>query len=128
MNPALQALVEYHQDKLPFFRLISFPDQLFYIKNIYFFQIWSPADRQSLLSSLARLLPQPGCTVDIVRAFRPLALDIVHRAEHGLSRTQRTHIEHQRFCVALSKVVGIHTDVLRFVSFYNIHEYTIKKN
>ncbi|CAI9588325.1 unnamed protein product, partial [Staurois parvus] len=82
-------------------------------------QIWTPQDRESLLSSLAQLLLDKECTLLIGRQLRPLLLDLLERnAESIKSGNQVNHDLHERLCVAMSKLVTRHPDVLPFALQY----------
>ncbi len=87
--------------------------------NMIHLQIWSPKDRQELMQSLARLLLHQDCTLDISHAFRGLLLDLVIRAKHSLkqSHSHDGNQSHQRFCVALSKLLPSAPELKGLVSF-----------
>ncbi|XP_066468783.1 midasin [Tiliqua scincoides] len=82
-------------------------------------QIWSQQDRQCILSALARLLLDKECTLLIGRQFRPILLDLLERnAEVIKSGGQINHDLHERLCVALSRLIGDHPDVMPFALRY----------
>nr|DBA26506.1 TPA: hypothetical protein GDO54_010752 [Pyxicephalus adspersus] len=82
-------------------------------------QIWTPQDRESLLSILAQLLLDKECTLLIGRQLRPLLLDLLERnAESIKAGSQVNHDLHERLCVAMSKLVISHPDVLPFALRY----------
>ncbi|KAL8186259.1 UNVERIFIED_CONTAM: AAA ATPase midasin [Gekko kuhli] len=76
-------------------------------------QVWNQQDRQCILSALAHLLLDKECTLLISRQFRPILLDLLERnAEVIKSSGQINHDLHERFCVAMSKLIGDHPDVM----------------
>ncbi|XP_068087248.1 midasin [Hyperolius riggenbachi] len=78
-------------------------------------QIWTPQDRESLLTILAQLLLDKECTLLIGRQLRPLLLDLLERnAECIKAGGQVNHDLHERLCVAMSRLVASHPDVLPF--------------
>lgn len=81
-------------------------------------QIWSPQDRQALLQSLASLLLHANCTVDVAAAFPGLILDLLHRAKDLVEdRNGKVDwVQHQRLCIALSKIVHISSDARWWVN------------
>ncbi|XP_042318311.1 midasin isoform X2 [Sceloporus undulatus] len=82
-------------------------------------QIWSPQDRQCILSALAQLLLDKECTRLIGRQFRPILLDLLERnAEIIKSSGQINHDLHERLCVAMSKLIDDHPDVKAFALRY----------
>lgn len=82
-------------------------------------QIWTPQDRECLLSCLAQLLLDKDCTLLIGRQLRPLLLDLLERnAESIKAGSQVNHDLHERLCVAMSKLVTSHPDVLPFALQY----------
>ncbi|XP_061479315.1 midasin isoform X2 [Rhineura floridana] len=82
-------------------------------------QIWSQQDRQCILSALAQLLLDKESTLLIGRQFRPILLDLLERnAEIIKSSGQINHDIHERLCVAMSKVIGDHPDVMPFALRY----------
>ncbi|KAJ7341746.1 hypothetical protein JRQ81_006597 [Phrynocephalus forsythii] len=82
-------------------------------------QIWSPQDRQCILSALAQLLLDKECTLLIGRQLRPILLDLLERnAEIIKSSGQINHDLHERLCVAMSKLIGDHPDVMPFALRY----------
>ncbi|MEE6475824.1 hypothetical protein FKM82_010868 [Ascaphus truei] len=82
-------------------------------------QIWSPQDRQAILTTLAHLLLDKECTLLIGRQLRPLLLDLLERnAESIKTGAQINHDLHERLCVAMSRLVNIHPDVLPFALRY----------
>ena len=75
-------------------------------------QIWSQQDRQSILGSLAGLLLEKDYTLLIARHLRPLVLDLLERNAQRVKASARiNHDLHERLCVALSKLLGVHPDV-----------------
>lgn len=77
------------------------------------FQIWSHQDRQCILTALAQLLLDKECTLLIGRQLRPILLDLLERnAETIKSCGQINHDLHERLCVAMSKLIGDHPDVM----------------
>ncbi|XP_077160450.1 midasin isoform X2 [Paroedura picta] len=82
-------------------------------------QIWNQQDRQCILNALAQLLLDKECTLLITRQFRPILLDLLERnAEVIKSSGQINHDLHERFCVAMSKLIGDHPDVMPFALRY----------
>ncbi|KAF7254597.1 Midasin [Varanus komodoensis] len=82
-------------------------------------QIWSQQDRQCILSALAQLLVDKEYTLLIGRQFRPIVLDLLERnAEIIKSSGQINHDLHERLCVAMSKLIGDHHDVMPFALRY----------
>ncbi|XP_055981327.1 midasin [Sorex fumeus] len=82
-------------------------------------QVWTPQDRQSILSVLAQLLLDKDCTVLVARQLRPLLLDLLERnAEAIKAGGQVNHDLHERLCVSMSKLLGSHPDVLPFALRY----------
>ncbi|KAM3931945.1 midasin [Leptodactylus fuscus] len=82
-------------------------------------QIWTPQDRESILSMLAQLLLDKECTLLIGRQLRPLLLDLLERnAECIKAGGQVNHDLHERLCVAMSRLVPSHSDVLPFALRY----------
>ncbi|XP_062980947.1 midasin [Elgaria multicarinata webbii] len=82
-------------------------------------QIWSQQDRQCILRALAQLLLDKECTLLIGRQFRPILLDLLERnAEIIKSSGQINHDIHERLCVAMSKLIGDHPDVMPFALRY----------
>ncbi|XP_060119521.1 midasin-like [Heteronotia binoei] len=82
-------------------------------------QVWNQQDRQCILSVLAQLLLDKECTLLISRQFRPILLDLLERnAEVIKSSGQINHDLHERFCVAMSKLIGDHPDVMPFTLRY----------
>ncbi|XP_072559009.1 midasin isoform X3 [Paramormyrops kingsleyae] len=82
-------------------------------------QIWSQQDRQSILTSLAKLLLEKDYTLLIARHLRPLVLDLLERnAERIKVEGRINHDQHERFCVALSKLLGICPDAQLFAARY----------
>ena len=76
--------------------------------SVFIIQIWTPGDRQALLDRLSVLLVQPVCTLDIGQAFRGLQLDLLHRAEAQVYHNgQLQFLQHQKFCIALSKTLTL---------------------
>ncbi|KAM6185923.1 midasin [Rhynchocyon petersi] len=82
-------------------------------------QLWTPQDRQCILSTLAQLLLDKDCTLLIGRQLRPLLLDLLERnAEAIKAGGQVNHDLHERFCVSMSRLIGNHPDVLPFALKY----------
>ncbi|XP_040284697.1 midasin isoform X1 [Bufo bufo] len=82
-------------------------------------QIWTPQDRESILSLLAQLLLDKECTLLIGRQLRPLLLDLLERnGECIKAGGQVNHDLHERLCVAMSKLVASHPDALPFALRY----------
>ncbi|KAG8524470.1 Midasin, partial [Galemys pyrenaicus] len=82
-------------------------------------QVWTPQDRQCILSTLAQLLLDKDCTVLVGRQLRPLLLDLLERnAEAIKAGGQFNHDLHERLCVSMSKLIGNHPDVLPFALRY----------
>uniref|UniRef100_A0A8D2KWR3 Midasin n=1 Tax=Varanus komodoensis TaxID=61221 RepID=A0A8D2KWR3_VARKO len=85
----------------------------------HFIMIWSQQDRQCILSALAQLLVDKEYTLLIGRQFRPIVLDLLERnAEIIKSSGQINHDLHERLCVAMSKLIGDHHDVMPFALRY----------
>lgn len=67
------------------------------------------------MSMLAQLLLDKECTLLIGRQLRPLLLDLLERnAECIKAGGQVNHDLHERLCVAMSRLVSSHPDVLPF--------------
>ncbi|XP_054990862.1 midasin [Sorex araneus] len=82
-------------------------------------QVWTPQDRQCILSVLAQLLLDKDCTMLVARQLRPLLLDLLERnAEAIKAGGQVNHDLHERLCVSMSKLLGSHPDVLPFALRY----------
>ncbi|XP_014736917.1 PREDICTED: midasin-like, partial [Sturnus vulgaris] len=82
-------------------------------------QVWTQQDRQCILNTLAQLLLDKECTVLIGRQVRPILLDLLERnAEAIKAGGQINHDRHERLCVAMSKLVADHPDVLPFALRY----------
>ncbi|KAM9562699.1 midasin isoform 4-T5 [Guaruba guarouba] len=82
-------------------------------------QIWTRQDRQFILDALAQLLLDKECTLLIGRQVRPILLDLLERnAEAIKAGGQINHDQHERLCVAMSKLVADHPDVLPFALRY----------
>ncbi|KFV78000.1 Midasin, partial [Struthio camelus australis] len=82
-------------------------------------QIWTQQDRQCILDTLAQLLLDKECTVLIGRQVRPVLLDLLERnAEAIKAGGQINHDLHERLCVAMSKLIADHPDVLPFALRY----------
>ncbi|KAM5286744.1 midasin isoform 2-T2 [Hipposideros larvatus] len=82
-------------------------------------QVWTPQDRQCILSTLAQLLLDKDCTVLVGRQLRPILLDLLERnAEAIKAGGQVNHDLHERLCVSMSKLIGSHPDVLPFALRY----------
>uniref|UniRef100_A0A663LMR5 Midasin n=1 Tax=Athene cunicularia TaxID=194338 RepID=A0A663LMR5_ATHCN len=89
--------------------------ELFLVKSI----IWTQQDRQCILDTLAQLLLDKECTLLIGRQVRPILLDLLERnAESIKAGGQINHDRHERLCVAMSKLVADHPDVLPFALRY----------
>ncbi|XP_008936093.1 PREDICTED: midasin, partial [Merops nubicus] len=81
--------------------------------------VWTQQDRQCILDTLAQLLLDKECTLLIGRQVRPLLLDLLERnAEAIKAGGQVNHDRHERLCVAMSKLVADHPDVLPFALRY----------
>uniref|UniRef100_A0A672UXN9 Midasin n=1 Tax=Strigops habroptila TaxID=2489341 RepID=A0A672UXN9_STRHB len=81
--------------------------------------IWTQQDRQCILDALAQLLLDKECTLLIGRQVRPILLDLLERnAEAIKADGQINHDRHERLCVAMSKLVADHPDVLPFALRY----------
>uniref|UniRef100_A0A8C0BET6 Midasin n=1 Tax=Buteo japonicus TaxID=224669 RepID=A0A8C0BET6_9AVES len=81
--------------------------------------IWTQQDRQCILDTLAQLLLDKECTLLIGRQVRPILLDLLERnAEAIKTGGQINHDRHERLCVAMSKLVTDHPDVLPFALRY----------
>uniref|UniRef100_A0A663DUU3 Midasin n=1 Tax=Aquila chrysaetos chrysaetos TaxID=223781 RepID=A0A663DUU3_AQUCH len=88
-----------------------------YMLNIT--EIWTQQDRQCILDTLAQLLLDKECTLLIGRQVRPILLDLLERnAEAIKTGGQINHDRHERLCVAMSKLVADHPDVLPFALRY----------
>ncbi|XP_054829779.1 midasin [Eublepharis macularius] len=82
-------------------------------------QVWNRQDRQCILNALGQLLLDKECTLLISRQFRPILLDLLERnAEVIKSGGQINYDLHERFCVAMSKLIGDHPDVMPFAMRY----------
>ncbi|XP_056422084.1 midasin [Hyla sarda] len=82
-------------------------------------QIWTPQDRESILNILTQLLLDKECTLLIGRQLRPLLLNLLERnAECIKAGGQVNHDLHERLCVAMSRLVASHPDVLPFAVRY----------
>ncbi|XP_073531808.1 midasin [Phyllobates terribilis] len=82
-------------------------------------QVWTPQDRESILTTLAQLLLDKEYTLFIGRQLRPLLLDLLERnAECIKAGGQVNHDLHERLCVAMSRLVATHPDVLPFALRY----------
>ncbi|XP_037374649.1 midasin [Talpa occidentalis] len=82
-------------------------------------QVWTPQDRQCILSTLAQLLLDKDCTILVGRQLRPILLDLLERnAEAIKAGGQVNHDLHERLCVSMSKLIGNHPDVLPFALRY----------
>ncbi|KAL4649045.1 midasin isoform X1 [Arapaima gigas] len=82
-------------------------------------QIWSQQDRQAILTCLAKLLLEKDYTLLIARHFRPLILDLLERNAERIKVDGRiNHDQHERLCVALSKLLSINPDAQLFASRY----------
>ncbi|XP_066850638.1 midasin isoform X2 [Anser cygnoides] len=80
---------------------------------------WTQQDRQCILDTLAQLLLDKECTLLIGRQLRPILLDLLERnAEAIKAGGQINHDRHERLCVAMSKLVADHPDVLPFALRY----------
>uniref|UniRef100_A0A8C0IUI7 Midasin n=1 Tax=Chelonoidis abingdonii TaxID=106734 RepID=A0A8C0IUI7_CHEAB len=84
-----------------------------------FYLIWTRQDRQCILNALAQLLVDKECTLLIGRQFRPILLDLLERNAEAINAGgQINHDLHERLCVAMSKLIGDHPDVLPFALRY----------
>uniref|UniRef100_A0A8C0HJP3 Midasin n=1 Tax=Chelonoidis abingdonii TaxID=106734 RepID=A0A8C0HJP3_CHEAB len=82
-------------------------------------EIWTRQDRQCILNALAQLLVDKECTLLIGRQFRPILLDLLERNAEAINAGgQINHDLHERLCVAMSKLIGDHPDVLPFALRY----------
>ncbi|NXY90027.1 MDN1 protein, partial [Alcedo cyanopectus] len=83
-------------------------------------QLWTPQDRQCILDTLAQLLLDKECTLLIGRQLRPILLDLLERNAEAIRAAggQINHDRHERLCVAMSKLVADHPDVLPFALRY----------
>ncbi|XP_044531325.1 midasin [Gracilinanus agilis] len=82
-------------------------------------QVWTQQDRQSILSTLSQLLLDKECTVLIGRQLRPIVLDLLERNREAIQAGgQINHDLHERLCVAMSKLISSHPDVLPFALRY----------
>lgn len=82
-----------------------------------FSQVWTPQDRQCVLSTLAQLLLDKDCTVLVGRQLRPLLLDLLERNADAIKAGgQVNHDLHERLCVSMSKLIGNHPDILPWVT------------
>ncbi|XP_028903180.1 midasin isoform X2 [Ornithorhynchus anatinus] len=82
-------------------------------------RVWTQQDRQCLLNTLAHLLLDKECTILISRQLRPLLLDLLERnAETIKAGGLLNHDLHERLCVAMSKLINNHPDVLPFALKY----------
>ncbi|CAL8311820.1 unnamed protein product [Lota lota] len=82
-------------------------------------QIWNQQDRQCILGCLAQLLLEKDYTLLVARHLRPLVLDLLERnAERVKAGGRINHDLHERLCVSLSKLLGIHPDVQAFAARY----------
>uniref|UniRef100_A0A669QDJ1 Midasin n=1 Tax=Phasianus colchicus TaxID=9054 RepID=A0A669QDJ1_PHACC len=80
---------------------------------------WTQQDRQCILDTLALLLLDKECTLLIGRQLRPVLLDLLERNAIAIKAGgQINHDRHERLCVAMSKLVGDHPDVLPFALRY----------
>ncbi|XP_063773055.1 midasin [Pseudophryne corroboree] len=80
-------------------------------------QIWTPQDRESILKILAQLVLDKECTLLIGRQLRPLLLDLFERNAECM-KVGVNHDLHERLCVAMSRLVTSHPDVLPFALRY----------
>ncbi|KAM4771043.1 midasin [Rhinophrynus dorsalis] len=82
-------------------------------------QIWTPQDREAILNILAQLLVDKECTLMIGRQLRPLLLELLERNVESIrAGGQINHDLHERLCVAMSKLISSHPDVLPFALKY----------
>ncbi|XP_031820381.1 midasin [Sarcophilus harrisii] len=82
-------------------------------------QTWTRQDRQCILSTLSQLLLDKECTVVIGRQLRPILLDLLERNREAIQAGgQINHDLHERLCVAMSKLISSHPDVLPFALRY----------
>ncbi|XP_014636596.1 PREDICTED: midasin [Ceratotherium simum simum] len=82
-------------------------------------QVWTPQDRQCILSTLAQLLLDKDCTMLVGRQLRPLLLDLLERNAEAIKAGGQVNRDlHERLCVSMSKLIGHHPDVLPFALRY----------
>nr|XP_033792626.1 midasin isoform X2 [Geotrypetes seraphini] len=82
-------------------------------------QMWMTQDHQCILGALAQLLLDKEYTLLIGRQLRPLLLDLLQRNADAIKAgSQINHDLHERLCVAMSKLIGSHPDVLPFALQY----------
>ncbi|XP_070405869.1 midasin isoform X3 [Nothobranchius furzeri] len=82
-------------------------------------QIWNQQDRQSILEILAHLLIEKDYTLLVARHVRPLILDLLVRNVAKIKAGGGFHHDfHERFCVALSKLLSISPDAHVFAARY----------
>uniref|UniRef100_A0A669QKR3 Midasin n=1 Tax=Phasianus colchicus TaxID=9054 RepID=A0A669QKR3_PHACC len=87
--------------------------------SLFIITTWTQQDRQCILDTLALLLLDKECTLLIGRQLRPVLLDLLERNAIAIKAGgQINHDRHERLCVAMSKLVGDHPDVLPFALRY----------
>uniref|UniRef100_A0A8D2MF30 Midasin n=1 Tax=Zonotrichia albicollis TaxID=44394 RepID=A0A8D2MF30_ZONAL len=88
-------------------------------ENLRYFLVWTQQDRQCILNTFAQLLLDKECTLLIGRQLRPILLDLLERnAEAIKAGGQINHDRHERLCVAMSKLLADHPDVMPFALRY----------
>ncbi|XP_043927744.1 midasin [Protopterus annectens] len=81
--------------------------------------VWTLEDRQCILGTFAQLLLDKECTLHIGRHLRTLLLDLLERnVETIKANGQISHDLHERLCVAMSKLIDLHPDVVPFALRY----------
>ena len=78
--------------------------------------MWSPSDRESILGHLSELLLSPGSTKDIIIHFQVIVLELILRAKKQILTSNgkiKSYQDHQRFCIALSKVLQLCPEMSR---------------
>ena len=82
------------------------PTPIFQTVSIFIFQIWSPTDRFELLDTLGRLFLEADYTIPVSHIFLKLVPDIIERSRAFVEKHEKLDYKiHQKFCIALSKVV-----------------------
>uniref|UniRef100_S4RP36 ATPase dynein-related AAA domain-containing protein n=1 Tax=Petromyzon marinus TaxID=7757 RepID=S4RP36_PETMA len=95
-------------------------------------QAWSPSERGALLDTLSALLLEPDSTLHVARALRPLLPVLLERlGEESERRGEESEQEtreskasnrwmgfHERFCVALGKLLPLSPDAVQFAERY----------
>ena len=78
------------------------------------FQIWTPADRKSLLDNLSTLIVKPSCSEDVAAAFPALMLEMLSLAkDHVAPQGKLQWLRHQRLAIALGRLIDRSTDAKR---------------